>query len=375
MDTNLLPEVSGKENSDKSNTTQEATYFRGKQISWKIDERYITKTTENAFDSANPDNDEVLRHYNLILYNGKTYERVQFLKAMFADYQKYQYKVKFNTDNIFYLGSSQRAKLQYHILAQRFKLVQVEEKDRKDLEAFCSIGYSRLAEKWLQRMLWKNGHENMISFGVALEVAGTAKDVWCYWPQINDTEAIYNGIAMTWEEWEQGIKDFIVQKKVQLSKDNKGKLKLDDKECKSKLYYQNGNYLTLPVAQMIKLEQWIEKYIKYGNAKFPYSGNIPNSDLRFTIDFEKDIEIVAAFPYALKYPEQAAEWNRKNNAIHNREVIGRNKVKQTFSRVVGDEWTTAELRQQGFNDKNIKRFVDYGFIERIKRGHYRRILE
>lgn len=39
----------------------------------------------------------------------------------------------FATDDIYRLGGSQRAKLQYHILAQSFPLVHVDEQDKADL--------------------------------------------------------------------------------------------------------------------------------------------------------------------------------------------------------------------------------------------------
>jgi hypothetical protein len=372
MDTSLLPVVSGNENSDNKETAQKTTYFRGKQIAWITDERHITRTTQNAFDSANPDKDEVLKHYNLILYDGKTYERAQFLKDMFADYMKYPYKVKFNTNNIFCLGSSQRAKLQYHILAQQYGLVQVAEQDKEELEAFCGTSNSDLAQKWLYRMSWKNGHESMISFGVALEVAGKASGVWCYHADTDEERATFSGQPMTWEEWEQGIIKFVTKRRIQLKSDNQ-LLKDNDSQCEKALYYQDKAFLTLPKTESDKLKLWLSKYIRYGNVKFPYSGEMPNGELRFTIDFEKDIEITPSFKYALKYPEQAAEWNSINNAVHNREDIGRKKVAKTFSGLAGDEWTTAEIREQGFNDKNIGRFVDYGFIERTKKGHYRRV--
>ena len=44
----------------------------------------------------------------------------------------------FATDDIYRLGGSQRAKLQYHILAQSFPLVHVDEQDKADSEAFAA---------------------------------------------------------------------------------------------------------------------------------------------------------------------------------------------------------------------------------------------
>lgn len=65
----------------------------------------------------------------------------------------------FSTDDVFRLGGHQRAKLQYHILAQRFPLVQVDEQDKHDLEAFAAQADTVAAQLWLARMRWPMGHE------------------------------------------------------------------------------------------------------------------------------------------------------------------------------------------------------------------------
>ncbi|MCI8539089.1 MAG: hypothetical protein HFF18_10590, partial [Oscillospiraceae bacterium] len=74
-------------------------------------------------------------------------------------------KVAFATDDIYRLGGSQRAKLQYHILAQHFPLVHVDEQDKADLEAFAAQADTGAAQLWLARMHWPQGHEKMVTFG------------------------------------------------------------------------------------------------------------------------------------------------------------------------------------------------------------------
>ena len=74
----------------------------------------------------------------------------------------------FATDDIYRLGGSQRAKLQYHILAQYFPLVCVDEQDKADLEAFAAQAETEVAQLWLARMRWPQGHEKMVTFGQAL---------------------------------------------------------------------------------------------------------------------------------------------------------------------------------------------------------------
>ena len=49
-----------------------------------------------------------------------------------------EYRVHCLTDDVFRLGGNQRAKLQYHILAQQFPLVAVSCTDGEELEAFAA---------------------------------------------------------------------------------------------------------------------------------------------------------------------------------------------------------------------------------------------
>lgn len=67
-----------------------------------------------------------------------------------------------------------------------------------------------------------------------------------------------------------------------------------------------------------------------------------------------------------------AERNRENaaalGAARSRASAARN-----FATVTGDEWTTAELAQQGIDKDRLTRLVKNGLIERTSRGHYRRI--
>lgn len=129
-------------------------------------------------------------------------------------------------------------------------------------------------------------------------------------------------------------------------------------------------YLTLPKEEIETIKLWIYKYFENDTEEFPYKGEIPNADVSFTIDFDRDVRIERA--HDLKY--EMSEYNKEHNAQHNRD-IAYNKVKETFSRLVGNEWTRAEIIQQGFNHKNLDNFVKYRFIERIARGQYKRLLE
>ena len=114
--------------------------------------------------------------------------------------------MKFLTDDIFRLGSSQRAKLQYHILARRFPLVAVSREDAKELEQFAAQSDTETAQRWLNRMQWADGHEKMVTFGQALQVPGNnVRGLWCYSAELGEMQATYKGIPMSWEWWAREI--------------------------------------------------------------------------------------------------------------------------------------------------------------------------
>lgn len=115
----------------------------------------------------------------------------------------------FLTDDVYRLGGSQRAKLQYHILSRRFPLVLVDEQDKEDLELFAARSETETARRWLNRMHWPQGHEKMVTFGAALEVPGNVRGLWCYSAELTDSAAAYHGIPMDWETWAAPIVDYL----------------------------------------------------------------------------------------------------------------------------------------------------------------------
>jgi hypothetical protein len=369
---NLLVEDCGVENSDIDELEeQEYTYieneedskqllFRDNPIEFTIDD---IEVTENALDSANPDISKKKRASIFIRYEDKEYSKENFYKAMFKDYRKYPFKAQFENDSVFYLSNSQRAKLQYDILAYRFGLVDVAEQDKKDLEHFCIKHDTQTAQKWYSRMMWKRGHEKMIAFGSALGVRSykdngktvysSIKGVYCYRMKYENNTVTYFGLNKTWEQWQQGMIDCIERRRIELKDEQ---LKENDRQCIISMYYQNGTYLTLPTSETSILRNWLNEYIKKGYTTLKLNGDMPNADLQFTICYD-DIEIV----------------KQHDNTQHNQEM-GYKRVLNTFNSLLGNEWITQEIYKQGFNKGNIERFIKYGLIERTKRGHYRRIL-
>ena len=205
-------------------------------------------------------------------------------------------------------------------------------------------------------MRWPQGHEKIISFGVAIKVEGRAAGVWCYSAEVGEDYAVYRGTPMTWEVWSPPIMaalDF--HKAMGESKSQLFKCGLLN------LYFQKGRYLTLPKQEHDTIVNWIYDYIKDRRAPFPYSGDMGSDSYQFTVDFDSDIEVI---PNGVIKNDMAA-YNRAANAEK-----GRRRVEKRFADLTGDRWTTAELKAQGFSKGNIKTFVDNGLIKRLYQGHY-----
>ena len=195
----------------------------------------------------------------------------------------------FATDDIYRLGGSQRAKLQYHVLAQRFPLVHVDEQDKADLEAFAAQSETEAAQLWLARMHWPQGHEKMVSFGQALSVedkasGGRVKGLWYYKAELDAVKAVYTGFSMSWELWAAPILDYLTEQR-----EARAAAALEiNQEVMRLLYYQNGFYLTVPGDIRRAIVKWAYQYLKDGAAPFPFVGDMGSDSYRFTIDFQRD---------------------------------------------------------------------------------------
>lgn len=271
----------------------------------------------------------------------------------------------FLTDDIFRLGGNQRAKLQYHILSQRFSLAAVSASDKQELEAFAAASETETAQRWLNRMKWPQGHEKMVTFGAALEVPdkehkGADFGLWCYHAKVNETGAVYQGISMDWETWAFPLVDYLTAWRAARRWDMVEVMQ----GAMLRLYYQNGLYLTVPKAVRVAVVKWVYQFLKDGAAPFPFDGDMGSEEYKFIIDFERDVEIVSNS--AIK--DDMAAYNREANAEK-----GRRRVEKRFADLQGDKWTTTELTGQGFTKRNIATFVNHGLIKRLYQGHYERV--
>ena len=268
--------------------------------------------------------------------------------------------MKFLTDDVFRLGGSQRAKLQYHILAQRFPLAAVSASDKQELEAFAAASETETAQRWLNRMMWPQGHEKMVSFGAALEVPGNTRGLWCYYAKVDERSANYTGVPMSWETWAAPLLDYLTAWRAARRWDMVEVMQ----GAMLRLYYHAPYYLTVPKAVRVAVVKWVYQFLKDGAAPFPFAGDMGSEEYSFTIDFERDVEIVPN----RSIKEDMAAYNRQSNAEK-----GRRRVEKRFADLQGDKWTTAELTGQGFTKRNISAFVENGLIKRLCKGHYMRV--
>lgn len=268
--------------------------------------------------------------------------------------------MKFLTDDIDRLGGSQRAKLQYHILAQRFPLAAVSASDKEELEAFAASSATETAQRWLNRMMWPQGHEKMVTFGAALEVPGNTRGLWCYYAKTDERRAAYTGVPMSWERWAAPLVDYLsawsAARRWDMVEVMQGAM--------LRLYYQKPYYLTVPKSVRVAVVKWVYQFLKAGAAPFPCAGDMGSGEYSFTIDFERDVEIVPN----RSIQEDMAAYNRQSNAEK-----GRRRVEKRFADLTGDRWTTAELTGQGFTKRNISTFVENGLLKRLCKGHYMRV--
>ncbi len=294
---NLNYDISLSSEETNSNSPAQESNFRGQPISW-ID---VDETREQFFESAF--GDDVTERWtcrcHYIEYCGQKYCEDDFMKAHFAEYKKYPYKVDFKTKDIFRLSYNQRAKLQYHILSLKFPLVDVDVRDKVGLSSLSFSSNNKTAQNWRQRMKWDKGIEKMITFGMSLGVQGDTRGLWCYKPTFENSYAEFCSVEYDWDLWLSNIAFYIDSHRheVERAVGAENKKMVFDGLCQgagSMLYYQQGSYLTLPTRQANELKKWIYNYCRTGKGDYPYHGNINTGHYEFRIEFDTDIDIVEA---------------------------------------------------------------------------------
>ena len=165
---------------------------------------------------------------------------------------------------------------------------------------------------------------------------------------------------MMWELWAAPILDYLTERR-----ETRAAATLEVIQTVMRLlYYQDGLYLTVPGDIRRAIVKWAYQYLKDGAAPFPFAGSMGSDSYQFTVDFKRDT--------FLKENVNIHADMGTYNAAHNTEKASRRTAKR-FADLTGDRWTTAELRAQGFSDRNIKTFCKDSLIKKIYRGCYGRV--
>ena len=180
--------------------------------------------------------------------------------------------------------------------------------------------------------------------------------------KIDEHRATYTGISMSWETWAAPLLDYLTAWRAARRWDMVEVMQ----GAMLRLYYHAPYYLTVPKAVRVAVVKWVYQFLKDGAAPFPFAGDMGSEEYSFTVDFEKDVEIVPN----RSIKDDMAAYNRQANAEK-----GRRRVEKRFADLTGDQWTTAELKAQGFTKRNIDSFVENGLIKRLYKGHYMRVSE
>ena len=349
--------------------------FRGVPTGWVV------------IENAKGDNE------HFIDYEGKLYRPSEWLETVFPNYQYFKSVVEFDSDDIFWLSKSQRSKLQYHILALNFELLEIDEQDKKDFYRLAKSHDGETAKKWAYRCKWINGIEKMISFGATLDVRGkrdketkkypTTKGVWCYKSEFGIEEAIFESVPFTWEEWLSAVKWTIDN-----GKRLEGYRTFDERiehyysikdELLKPLYYQDGVRLTLSYDEYKELEKWIFNYYLSDSAAIPYTGDI-NTALEdgfgFKIVYAENCHIVPLGRGSLRADGAMEQYNKEHAAEQSKRKIAAHGKLENFP---DGDWTAKELEAWGFNQPNLRRYEKLGKIVVVeKRGNakvYRKVSE
>lgn len=295
----------------------------------------------------------------------------QFFKEAYTDYKIFPYKIRPKKGNqkLFYLSKGQRKKIQYSALQYHYekyhggKLVIVSEEDNRNIKSLCGRYFECVdtASELLSRLYYDNGLSKIITFGASITVDGNNKDNYCYKIKEKTEKSITClGISMTWEKWTEAIKeklDFARQYKT-----DSEEFKELYEQAEKMIYYQREMNLTLTGEFNEIMRNCLYQYSISGKADFP-EGQIPNAELTFTIDFDDDIEIY-----------------KSHENKHNKDIKGKNEAYKKFNTLnaaIGDIVTRQQLLALKWNDKNIARYIDYKFMERVtgKRGAYRILIK
>lgn len=297
-------------------------------------------------------------------WNGGEYERNDFFKAAFENHDKYKKRVTADAqtmENLLRLSGTQRQKLLYDVLASYYPLVEVSQNDADDLLDFCKSQKNQTANDTAMKLNWEDGLAKLITFGLGVSMTGAASMTWCYEIEELPTKRRYTGRVTTWESWGLRIK-------AKLEEVIHDGLEYDDawNKVRPLVYCQNKLRLTLDEADRMRLQGYINSYLKNGYAEWPETlhGEI-GDNYEFVVDFRENFEI-----------RDKVGFNAEGRAAFNKQR-GCDQVMERFEAAFpnascGQVITTKELKAAGYSDKKaIARLVKHEILENFAYGKYR----
>lgn len=349
------------------NTTRELKadtnfFFRGQPLVLKQGTKQITINEECAWEM-----DEVMtRNINRYFWcwNGGEYERNDFFNAAFEGHNKYKKKVvpdAETAENLLRLSGTQRQKLLYEVLATYYPLVEVSQADVDDLLDFCMSQKNQTAMDTALKLRWVDGLAKLVTFGLGIKMDGAASMTWCYEVDELPTKRKYSGVRTTWAAW--GLR--IRAKLEEVINDG---LEYDDawNAVRPLIYCQNKLRLTLNDADRMRLQGYVNSYLKNGTAEWPESlqGEI-GDDYEFIVDFRTNFEIREKTGFT---SEGRTAFNKERGCD---QVMER--FKEAFPNAkCGDIITTKELKAAGYTSPTAKkRLLNHEILDNFAYGKYR----
>lgn len=226
---------------------QKEKLFRGDVLEMVIRENIKVKAN-----AIGEDDKKISKSY-MIKWRGAEYTLEQFFAAAFPEYKKFAKLCRFN-DDVRRISKSQRDRLQYEVLADRFGLVSVDKADETALSLFFgehAEDGGKSFQRISQRLGWQDGLAKMVTFGAQIKVDDTAVPAaWAYTVERRGGCNVYTNVPMTWDRWLDGIERATQEVVCKASG-------ATEKMAYMSVAYQNGVYLAVPGEVRTVLIQWV----------------------------------------------------------------------------------------------------------------------
>ena len=351
-------------------TEESETYFLGKPL--KLKRTVSVNTTEEVTAWGKEEVEKVRNKYTWV-WGEDEYTRSGLFAAAFKDFALIKKKVVFDeskNEDLLRISTTQRRKLAYTILANKYKLVDVDDIAADELLKMCRQYNNQTTQDTSIMLMWEDGLAKMVTFGLGLKppIEGEASMTWSYQVEQQGNKIKFSGVKTSWEVWQLRIEAALKQ----VTEDG---LYLADawNVVRPLCFCQGGTRMTLNTPDRHKLFGYITNYLN-GNtdAAFPLSGEV-GDDYYFEIDLNKDVKIEDA-----DKAKSMAEYNKKHAAKLGA-ARGNSRIRNRFldafpTAKIGDTFTTKQLEEAGYNRNSIKNLegtpIGKMVLKRQKRGVY-----